>query len=282
MVITSTTYFAGLFVLGGCLLLIRQNWFLWLPGSGQQRVGPLDTNSMDYTGLLWLTLAMYFSLPSVWSYVIPLFVPLKWSARVASMMTPLCLCLFLLCTFYRSIRQQDTLRSFPSGSLIPLGYLWFLLGFVIFIPCQLGWIYWLETFGIKSTPQATLVESSTTTDPVTLILIAFGAVILAPIWEELFFRGLVFRLFLRRMGFWSAAFFSALLFSIIHMQINGVAGFWVLGIVFALAYRITGTIWVPITIHAIHNLNALIISRYFSQPPPVPTPPPHDFISLFQ
>ncbi len=282
MAITSTTYFAGLFILGGCLMLIRQNWFLWLPGSRQQRTGPLGTDSIDYTGLLWLTLALYFLLPSVWSYVIPHLVPLKWSARVATMMTPLCLCLLLLWSFYRPIRQQDTVHSFPSGSLLPLGYLWFLFGFLLFVPCQLGWIYWLETFGIKEAPQSALVESSTTTDPITLLLIAVSAVILAPLWEELFFRGLVFRLFLRRMGFWSAAFLSAFLFSVIHMQLNGFAGFWILGIIFALSYRITGTIWIPITIHAIHNLNALIISRFFSQPTYAPGPAPHDFISLFQ
>ncbi len=280
MAITSTTYFAVLFVLGGCLLLIRQNWFLWLPGSRQYRVQPLPTGSLDFAALIWVTLALYFLLPGVLPWLSSLVVPIQWVPRVASMLLPCILGLFLLWVFYRPLRHLDTARSFPVGSLFPLGYLWFLIGFILFLPSHLTWLNLIEKWGLKGSPQVTLVESSTTTDPLTLILITITVVVLAPLWEELFFRGLIFRFLLHRMNFWLAAALSGLLFSLIHMQINGFVGFWVLGIVFALAYRITGTIWIPVIIHAIHNLNALIISRYFTYSPKAPVPTPHDFISL--
>lgn len=56
-------------------------------------------------------------------------------------------------------------------------------------------------------------------DKVTLgevALLVFVAVICAPLIEELVFRGLLLRTFMRRMGFWPAAAASSLIFAVFH------------------------------------------------------------------
>jgi membrane protease YdiL (CAAX protease family) len=84
-----------------------------------------------------------------------------------------------------------------------------------------------------------------------VLLFAVGGV-LAPIVEEVFFRGLVFG-WLRRWGFWPALFLSAAAFASLHpaavpwTQLVG-------GLVFAAAYEIERNLWVPIVIHVLGNL----------------------------
>ncbi|MBW2086149.1 MAG: CPBP family intramembrane metalloprotease, partial [Deltaproteobacteria bacterium] len=76
----------------------------------------------------------------------------------------------------------------------------------------------------------------------------------APLAEELFFRGIVYG-FLRRWGVIVALAASTLLFVLAHaggpglplMQIAG-------GIMFALAYELEGHLLVPVVIHALGNM----------------------------
>lgn len=86
-------------------------------------------------------------------------------------------------------------------------------------------------------------------DPVLLFVV--GGV-LAPVVEEVFFRGLVFG-WLRRWGFWPALFLSAAAFAALHpaavpwTQLVG-------GLVFAAAYEVERNLWVPMVIHVLGNL----------------------------
>lgn len=85
-----------------------------------------------------------------------------------------------------------------------------------------------------------------------LFLIVGG--ILAPITEEIFFRGIVYG-FLRRWGAAIAVVSSTLIFVIAHptgssIPVTQLVG----GIVFAAAYEIEQNLVVPITIHCLGNL----------------------------
>ncbi len=86
-----------------------------------------------------------------------------------------------------------------------------------------------------------------------LALFFFTGGVVAPIAEELFFRGILYSL-LRPMGVSSAIFISTLLFAWAHAAQGGVpltqlAG----GILFAVAFEKEGHIIVPILIHSAGN-----------------------------
>ena len=77
--------------------------------------------------------------------------------------------------------------------------------------------------------------------------------VLAPIVEELAFRGLLYRWLRERLGIWIAAFGSAIGFSVLHGIPGLIPAIAVLGLVLAWIYEITGTIWAPIIVHGLYN-----------------------------
>lgn len=82
-----------------------------------------------------------------------------------------------------------------------------------------------------------------------------SASLLAPIAEELFFRGIIFKFFRQRKTFIFSALSSSLLFSLMHFDIAMLPFTFILG--FATAYMLekTQNIFYPILIHgAVNNL----------------------------
>ena len=85
--------------------------------------------------------------------------------------------------------------------------------------------------------------------------------IIAPITEEVIFRGLIFG-YLRRWGFMAALFISTALFAVLHLPtlpVTQIVG----GMVFAIAYHIEGSLIVPIVIHMLGNLAIFSLSLPF-------------------
>ena len=87
-----------------------------------------------------------------------------------------------------------------------------------------------------------------------LAYIVLSGVILAPLCEEVVFRGLLFQSYLRKFGFWGAMLFSTIFFVFIHFygvfDSFSVAFF---GIGACALYRATGSLWTAILFHAITN-----------------------------
>jgi hypothetical protein len=82
----------------------------------------------------------------------------------------------------------------------------------------------------------------------------------APIAEEVFFRGILYGFF-RRWGVVVGLVLSTLIFVLIHPINHGVPITQLVGgIVFALAYEVEGSLMVPITIHALGNIAIFTLS----------------------
>ncbi len=86
---------------------------------------------------------------------------------------------------------------------------------------------------------------------------------MAPITEELFFRGFMFAGLRRRLPFVAAAAISAGLWGFFHFTGPGSWGvvlqLAVFGIALSWLYERTGSIWPPIAIHAFNNALAFAI-----------------------
>lgn len=81
-----------------------------------------------------------------------------------------------------------------------------------------------------------------------------SGVILAPLFEEFVFRGILFQSYLRRFGFWMAMLFSTLFFVFIHFYgIYGSLSVSLFGIGACALYRATGSLWTAILFHALTN-----------------------------
>lgn len=89
--------------------------------------------------------------------------------------------------------------------------------------------------------------------PWIVALVGITVVITAPITEEVFFRGFLFRGFARDLGFVAGALVSGVIFSSGHISLGAIVPFTAIGAIFALSYRHTGSLYTPIAMHMIFN-----------------------------
>lgn len=94
-----------------------------------------------------------------------------------------------------------------------------------------------------------------------LVLSAIFLVIIAPVTEELFFRGVLQRSLSIRYGPGKAIVYSGLLFGIVHLLPWQVVPAVVLGTLFAWFREKTGSLWPSLIAHAITNGTSLVMSR---------------------
>jgi CAAX protease family protein len=99
-------------------------------------------------------------------------------------------------------------------------------------------------------------HSSTVTQRIPIILLA---VVVAPVTEELAFRGYLYGVMKRYIGAVPALVLSGILFALIHLNLPSFFPLLVLASVFALAYELSGSLLVPMTMHALFNSLSLIL-----------------------
>ncbi|HYI66648.1 MAG TPA: type II CAAX endopeptidase family protein [Candidatus Limnocylindrales bacterium] len=112
-----------------------------------------------------------------------------------------------------------------------------------------GVVWLLESIGFDAEPQAA-EQAIALVDP---WLVVVAVVILAPIAEEIFFRGVVFNAWLREGGPRWAIFGSSALFALIHLSVVALVPIFLLGLALAWVYRRTGNLLAPIAMHATVN-----------------------------
>jgi membrane protease YdiL (CAAX protease family) len=105
-------------------------------------------------------------------------------------------------------------------------------------------------------PIMQLFEQSS--DPGKRVPLIMLAVVIAPISEEFVFRGFLYGVLKRFAGALPALIFSALLFGLIHMHIPSLLPLFLLGCVLTLAYELSGSLLVPMTMHAFFNTLTLV------------------------
>ena len=115
-------------------------------------------------------------------------------------------------------------------------------------------VYVLELLGIEPEPQAA-ERAIAMLDPLLVIL---AVVILAPIAEEIFFRGVVFNALLRESGRRWAFIGSSALFAVIHVSLVALVPIFLLGLALAWIYQRTGNLLAPMAMHA--TVNAISVA----------------------
>jgi membrane protease YdiL (CAAX protease family) len=85
------------------------------------------------------------------------------------------------------------------------------------------------------------------------LLAFFTLVVVAPVAEEVLFRGYLYGKLRGIMPLWIAAVFTSLLFAAIHLQWNVAVDVFVLSIIMCLLREVTGSIWAGIVVHIIKN-----------------------------
>jgi len=88
-----------------------------------------------------------------------------------------------------------------------------------------------------------------------LVFALVSACLVAPVAEEILYRGVLFRSLGNRMGVWAAAALSAVIFSAVHFyDLHGFLSVALFGFAAALLYAATGSLTAAILLHILHNV----------------------------
>ncbi|PEJ56545.1 hypothetical protein CN692_17040 [Bacillus sp. AFS002410] len=89
-----------------------------------------------------------------------------------------------------------------------------------------------------------------------IIIYGINISIFAPIWEELYFRGILFQKLTQKFPLIFSAILSSVIFSLVHTNttIAHHITIFIIGIFLALLYKRTGSLAVPILLHSLINI----------------------------
>jgi membrane protease YdiL (CAAX protease family) len=147
---------------------------------------------------------------------------------------------------------KDRLSSLGlTTKKLPKALLYGVVGFVVaFIAAGIVGYPIEQHFGVDPTQQA-LSQSATVQTLVPLVILS--GIIIAPICEEIVFRGYLYKAFKDRFRPWYAIVMSAALFSAIHLEPLAAVQLFVIGIVLAYVYEKTDNLMAPIALHMLNN-----------------------------
>lgn len=156
-------------------------------------------------------------------------------------------------------------RTLAGLRLAPAGRVWktMALGLALAVPAWVGATVLAYLAGllfdvVGLRPDNTILDSFLNRADPTVLLVAL--VVVAPVAEELFFRGVVYNAWERERGATVATLGSAGLFALIHGSVYALAPIFALGLVLALVYRSTRSLPATMALHAGFNAISVVIA----------------------
>lgn len=151
---------------------------------------------------------------------------------------------------YKTTRDELGVRGLPTWIdllLAPAGFVAFMFVAVIltaFLSAVLPWIDWAQA---QETGYQDLISGAD------LGLAFFALVVLAPIAEELIFRGWLYGKLRGRMLALPAMLVVSVLFGVVHGQWNVGVTVFVMSLAMCVMRELTGTIWAGVLLHMLKN-----------------------------
>ena len=96
-------------------------------------------------------------------------------------------------------------------------------------------------------------------DTMSVALMCISAAIVAPLAEEIIFRGYLYPVAKKLGGLWIGMVFSSMVFAAGHGNVPLMLPLFLLGMIMAFAYEKTGSLWSAITIHFCFNTATVLI-----------------------
>ncbi|MBL8938347.1 MAG: CPBP family intramembrane metalloprotease [Archangium sp.] len=140
------------------------------------------------------------------------------------------------------------------------------MGALLALGNALSFSDWLGQLSAKVLPQFLLdvfdtskLLATATTTPLEQVALVVAVVMLAPVAEELLFRGVLVQGLTERLGIVASAVMSGFIFSAYHLDPVGFLPRFEIGIVLALVVWKSGSLWPVIAAHAANNALATVL-----------------------
>ena len=119
---------------------------------------------------------------------------------------------------------------------------------------QLG----LEAVGVRQT-QSQIFGAVRGASLLEFAMVFLAGAVIAPVVEEIYFRGFVFRGYLDQKGERRAFAYSAGLFALIHLNLPALPPILIMGLLLAFIYHRTGSVIPGMVAHALNNATAFLL-----------------------
>jgi len=119
-------------------------------------------------------------------------------------------------------------------------------------------------FDVEIKPQDILEKFKELENSFEISIFVIGSAVIAPIYEELLFRGIIFPKLIQKTNFTIALLLSSLIFAVLHFHLSALLPLFVLSIILSITYLYTSTIWASISLHALFNLISIIAVKFIS------------------
>ncbi|GAA5484821.1 CPBP family intramembrane glutamic endopeptidase [Haloferula sargassicola] len=134
-----------------------------------------------------------------------------------------------------------------------------------------GFIQWVQSVEGSDGQQEVVRAFQEINDPLTLAALILMAVVVAPVTEELIFRGYLYPVAKSRIGRNAAVIVSAVVFAAVHHNAVALPALTLLALMLAVSFEFSGSIWMPMSIHAAFNgltvIGQLAIKFGYATPP---------------
>ena len=131
----------------------------------------------------------------------------------------------------------------------------YIVVYILFIALnQLGMEQWLSARLGEQQNQQIVDELIATQESQKRLIMILGACVIAPVAEEIVFRGYLYPVVKRYTEPVIAAIFTGIIFGAVHGQIWAVIPLSLFGILLAILYEKSGSIWACILCHALFNI----------------------------
>lgn len=165
--------------------------------------------------------------------------------------------LVLVC-YLRFIRGFDPselfgVRNISVGKAVKLALAAIAPVFVVVSVVNSGASELLKGVWPDASPQEIVKAFETSGSVAVRLLMALAAVVIAPLTEELLFRGFLYGVCKRYTDSWFAAICTSLLFATVHLHVASFLPLFSLAMVLVFAYEMTGCLLVPMLIHGLFN-----------------------------
>lgn len=123
---------------------------------------------------------------------------------------------------------------------------------------QIGYVELLKKAGVE-TLQDTVTMFQAEKNLNLVILLAIAAAVVAPVCEEILFRGYLYPATKKFTGPWVAAICVSLVFAAAHGSLAAMFPLFILGLLLIYLYEATGSIWAPMAVHFLFNATTVIV-----------------------
>ena len=171
---------------------------------------------------------------------------------------------------YLAWQRLDVVKSLRCVPLSAPQTLW-ILGIVIaIVPAVLALGQWNQ--GLVPPPPEYLerVDEAMPDSGMEWIVAILAMVVVAPIAEEIVFRGMVQQAARRAVGRWFSLIFTGVVFAVWHGQLWNVAALTLVGLFLGLVFEATGSLLASIAAHAAYNFVVMLIYSFGTEVPDMP------------